>query len=355
MSRVLDLPRRLSVAGVMLLSVLLSACVTYPTAYYEQSYAYDDRYGDRYAGDYYYGEYDYGDGYYGWPGGYYSSVLWPTYFHYYDPWYRYGYYYGVTWFPRNWYAFSFGHHGYPWWGYHHYSPYRHSWADNHWYGGTGWRHGYRDRYSEPRFGSARNEAERLSQLAGAERRARAVQGEEDTNPRYTGYPVGSRDAAQPGPWSRARDDGMRGGADRYEATRFDARARGATYGQQGRYERGESGWISGAPGRGARSGFISPSPGAPQVQGQVAPQAYPYQRGYPQPDGRAEAYSRGRNAGHGGFQQAPAPMRIEPSRAPSAPSMSFDRGGGSHRGDSGSSRGDSGGWSRGRDDGGQPD
>lgn len=357
MFRVPALPHRTVFAGLLLLSGLLAGCATYPDSYY-----YEDRYaGDAYNGDYYYGrEYDdrYYDVYGGWGGGYYSSVLWPTYFNYYGPWHRSGFYYGISYFPRDLYGFSFGYNRYDPWGYHHYSPYRHSWADNHyaWYGGAGWRHGLRDRNSDPRFGSARNEAERLAQMTRADRNARAYQGvdaarmQSGSDGRMSQASRFPGEQAPRGSYSREIDNGTRGPDGRYEAGRYDARTRAVPNERESRYERGESGWVSGMPARGARAG--ESIRGEPQPHYQSLPPGAVYKPSYSAPAGsaRSEAYSRGRDAGYGAGSQSPQPMRVAPPQGSPGASTSFDRGG-----DSGSSRGDSQGWSRDRDDGGEPD
>ncbi|HVF35478.1 MAG TPA: hypothetical protein VND91_09175 [Candidatus Saccharimonadia bacterium] len=154
--------RRAGALAAFVVATLLAGCTTYPDSYY----ASDDRYG----GDYYYGRADryYDDPY--WGAYAYDSIFWPTY-RWYDPWYSPAYSYGVS-FSPSWFGLSFGYFGgrrYPW-GYHHYAPYRASWWDNRaYYGGAGWRHGYRDGLSGRRFGSARNEAERIARAEGVAR------------------------------------------------------------------------------------------------------------------------------------------------------------------------------------------
>jgi hypothetical protein len=188
--------RRAGALAALAFATLVSGCATYSDSYYVD---------DRYGGDYYYGR---DDGYYADPywGAYaYDSVLWPTY-RWYDPWYAPGYYYGINYSP-SWFGLSFGYFGrshyYSPWAYHHYSPYRYSWWDNHaTYGGTGWRHGYRDGYSAYRFGSARNEAERIARAEASRPRAEA--------------PSAYRGDAAPrgGNWSRGIDYGdARGGGE----------------------------------------------------------------------------------------------------------------------------------------------
>ena len=159
--------------------------------YYDGGYADDGYYRDRYydggyaGGDYYYGDY-YGGGYAGygyasdylmWPA--YYSIFWPISHWYVDPYYYPGYYYGVTYFPRDYWSLSltWGNSyrsgwGYSYGGYMAYSPYRYSWADNYydWYPWYSQHSHYHDRHNDlPRYGSARNEAERVVALRNQER------------------------------------------------------------------------------------------------------------------------------------------------------------------------------------------
>jgi hypothetical protein len=174
---------RLLAAIATLLS--LSGCVTteyvYRDRYYDRydGYAYDDdgyyerrvyRDGSAYSrsyagrGDYYYSmDYGWSPSYYDYPA--YYSLFWPMR-SWYDPYWYPGYYYGVTFFPRHYGSFAFSY-GWPHYSHWYYSPYRYSWADNYydwrpWYGG-----GRHYNHYAPRFGSARNEAERLSRRADA--------------------------------------------------------------------------------------------------------------------------------------------------------------------------------------------
>jgi hypothetical protein len=170
-------------------------------SYYSPSYAG--------SGDYYYGRsYDtYSTWYLDYPA--YYSVFWPLHRSWYDPYWYPNYYYGVTYFPRNYLSFSVGSRwGSPYYSSWYYSPYRYSWADNYydwrpWYGYHS-RHGRRDRdhYPTPRYGSARNEAERLSRVA---------DGRYEASPRRVG----------------GRDYGGGTAFDRYGASRDGAR--GADY------------------------------------------------------------------------------------------------------------------------------
>jgi hypothetical protein len=160
---------------VVLSVLLLSGCASYG------SYRYVERSGG--AGDYYYdrsyhGYGYYGHTYYGYPYDvayayypYYYSLFWGFRPYYYDPFFSPGFYYGVTWFPRTWFSFSLGYHD--WTYYHAYSPWRYSFWGNYYT----WYHA--PRRSRPghfpgvhgsRFGSARNEAERLASLNSQARR-----------------------------------------------------------------------------------------------------------------------------------------------------------------------------------------
>jgi hypothetical protein len=179
--------------------LMLSGCVTtrevvYRDGYYRDGYSssryydedgrfYDDARYERRDGSYYSpsyagsGDYYYGRSYDTWSTWYldypaYYSVFWPLHRSWYDPYWYPNYYYGVTYFPRNYLSFSIGSQwGSPYRSSWYYSPYRYSWADNYY----DWRpwYGYHSRYSRhdrdhrptPRYGSARNEAERLSRIA----------------------------------------------------------------------------------------------------------------------------------------------------------------------------------------------
>lgn len=131
------------------------------------------------SGDYYYSQPNYGytSSYFDYPA-YYSvfhniNSLW------YDPYYYPSYYYGVTYFPRNYLSIGFGSHygrGYGGYGYGfsslYYSPYRYGWADSY-YDWEPWYRNYpryhNSSHSRPRYGSARNEAERLSSWSDSRR------------------------------------------------------------------------------------------------------------------------------------------------------------------------------------------
>lgn len=187
--------------GVALLAAGLAGCVTYPSSYYAPGdpyagggdYYFDERYDDGYGGAYGYVE-PYSSGYAsGWP--VYYSTLWPVYRNYYDPFWSPGFYYGVTWFPSTYFGLGIG--GWDAWPYYtHYSPYRYAFWDSYydwynpwWHGGGHYGHGHghgggrghRDDWDDrddngwrdpprggggPRFGSARNEAERLARIDG---------------------------------------------------------------------------------------------------------------------------------------------------------------------------------------------
>lgn len=184
------------------LALMLGGCVTYPTYSYrddvpvrEVRYVGDDTYySPSYggSGDYYAGGYRYGStGYRYYAPDFisysaYYSLFWPINRWYHDPYWHPGFHYGVTYFPRNYFSVSFhsgwrGHASSRWgygggysvaYGYSHwYSPYRNSWADSY-YDWDRYNYRYRDSrrghgyqtpaYSQPRFGHARNQAERLA-------------------------------------------------------------------------------------------------------------------------------------------------------------------------------------------------
>ncbi len=186
---------------VVLAAAALAGCATdyrgYGYGYYGYSDYYEPYYDEPYEEVYvdrgtYYRPVDdrYGDYYYRSPSYYsdayvsYSYPLWWDYPSYYslfwglnrsvfDPYWHPGFYYGVTYFPRNYFSISW-YGGWPrtygsYWPYRSlwYSPYRSSWVDNYY----DWYPYYRryDRhypsYYAPRYGNARNEAERLSRLS----------------------------------------------------------------------------------------------------------------------------------------------------------------------------------------------
>ncbi len=226
------------------LALSLGGCATYETRYYDE---YDDGYyaaSDDGHGDYYVGQpsyryvdrYDY-PGYLAWPA--YHSMFWGISRWYHDPFYYPGYYYGVTYFPRGYFAWSSGwtrhrfdvaHRYFP------YSPYRYAWHD-HYYDWEPWYRTYpshRYWHPEPRYGSARNEAERLAWES--RERSRGPRYRDVDAPRYardprgvdyrsrTGYradprvgafgpdPRSSRDAARTqssGPRTPPRNEGYR--------------------------------------------------------------------------------------------------------------------------------------------------
>jgi hypothetical protein len=194
---------RVKSALLLSLLMLLGGCVTYPTySYRDDGYGREVRYvgdgsyyadADDYYGDYYYGGYRYAStGYRYYAPDYvsysaYYSMFWPLHRWYHDPYWHPGFYYGVTYFPRNYFSLSF-HSGYrsqfslgwssggywPYYGYSHwYSPYRHSWADSY-YDWDRYRFQYRENRTghghfssslyAPRYGHARNQAERLAAL-----------------------------------------------------------------------------------------------------------------------------------------------------------------------------------------------
>ena len=147
-------------------ALLLSGCVTYPT------YTYDDGREVRYVDDetYYVGAGNgYGDYYASedpWRHSAYYSVFWPIHRLYWDSYWYPGFYYGITYFPRDYFHIGWGSGWHPYSGYWHwYAPYRYSWTDN--YYAWDWHRGRHSvaTTSAPRFGHARNEAERLNWYA----------------------------------------------------------------------------------------------------------------------------------------------------------------------------------------------
>ena len=237
----------LRLTAALLAVSTLTGCVTerivyrdrYPdTATYERSYAGDGSYresrpvgsGTYYSpsysgsGDYYYGSASYATGYgYESPSWYwdypaYYSVFWPMYRSWYDPYWYPNYYYGVTYYPRSYFSLSINSGwGWPRYSNWYYSPYRHSWVDNY-YDWSPW-HGhsshYPNRYQTPRYGSARNEAERLSRQSDWNANSYGGHG-------ASGYGYGRYD--------RNRDDTRDTAFGRYGTTR--SGVRGADYGSQ---------------------------------------------------------------------------------------------------------------------------
>lgn len=118
----------------------------------------------------------------GWPDWYdhptYYSIFWSFHRGFIDPLWYPDFYYGVTWFPRDYFAVSFGRWHGPgwylpgWYPYLAYSPYRWAWID-HYYAWYPWYLGYPHyrRYYPPRYGNVRNETERLSRYSAAFRGA----------------------------------------------------------------------------------------------------------------------------------------------------------------------------------------
>lgn len=159
--------------------VLLAGCVSTPSYRYYGERSYSDGYRsqvvvveqDRYVGSAWSAPvwYDYPV---------YYSMFWSLNRAYVDPYWYPSFYYGVTWFPRNYYSSIYrswhgpsvylGWSGRPWHGYLSYSPYRYAWIDNYydWYP---WYSAYPryTHYYPPRYGNTRNEAERLSRYSDA--------------------------------------------------------------------------------------------------------------------------------------------------------------------------------------------
>lgn len=160
-------------------AVSLTGCVVYDGyGYYEDDYYEDDyyrsesyrparSYGSSYSTTIRYSSYS--PDYVYWSG--YYSALWPTYRYYYDPIFSPDFYYGVTYFPVSYFGIHYSRYQWPY--YHAYSPYRYSYYDN--YYDWRWRHRNYGRYdnypnhSRYRFGSARNESERIAAYTGMDR------------------------------------------------------------------------------------------------------------------------------------------------------------------------------------------
>lgn len=118
------------------------------------------------SGDYYYSSPSYyASSYYDYP--YYYSIFQPINRLWYDPYYFPNYYYGVTFYPRNYFGFGIGlSYGWPRYGYgygSYYSPYRYGWVDNyyHWEPWYSRYPNYRN-YYPPRYGNPRREQEGLA-------------------------------------------------------------------------------------------------------------------------------------------------------------------------------------------------
>ncbi|MCG6118804.1 MAG: hypothetical protein MEQ07_11540 [Aquimonas sp.] len=199
---------RWKIALLLPVALLLGGCVTYPTYVYSDGYGSDSRYvgsGSYYRpayseqGDYYYRPTSSGHTSISYSSSWwyapdytrhsaYYSIFWPIHRGFHDPYWYPGFYYGVTYFPRNYFSISlhqsFRPHRAGYWGHprhnafvHWYSPYRHSWVDSyyHWdrhaWGHPGrdnrrghgrFDHAYSSSLYRPRYGHARNQAERLA-------------------------------------------------------------------------------------------------------------------------------------------------------------------------------------------------
>lgn len=402
--------------GVALLAAGLGGCVTYPSSYYAPGdpyagggdYYFDERYDDGYGGGYGYVD-TYSSGYAaGWPA--YYTTLWPVYRNYYDPFWSPGFYYGVTWFPSTYFGLGIG--GWDAWPYYtHYSPYRYAFWDSYydWYDPWGYGGGYHghghghghgrgrgDRDDDrddndwrdpprgnggPRFGSARNEAERLARMDGVGAPAGKANGYGNARgavgrnwrgtppvgalsqsgttgqaPRsnadlYDGGRFASRPGTVPAGATQAgyRDDattrrtpGSASGNPRGDVQRmgvapgYPAPARGSAYGQP----RGNAPQTA-AP----NSGWVGPTPGsrptgryeqrpyeqrAPAASDQPASRSYsrevPQQGGYAPIEGSAGGSSRWRSAP----SSAPAPATGQSWNRPTSPSRAYPQDGGGY-------------------------
>ncbi|MBB5207459.1 hypothetical protein [Chiayiivirga flava] len=203
---------------------------SYPAS---ESYTEGDRYvggstyyssGSSYGGDYYYREPDFysSSSYLDYP--YYYSIFQPINSWWYDPYYFPSYYYGVTFYPRNYFGLSLSYaypHGYGWPRSHFhgsfYSPYRYGWVDSY-YDWEPWYANYpryRNYYPTPRYGSARREAERLASWSDSRRYSAQDyrRGDVRRTSSYDGYPGarGNPRAADYGSRTAPRQDpGTRG-------------------------------------------------------------------------------------------------------------------------------------------------
>ncbi|MCB1553485.1 MAG: hypothetical protein KDJ14_06715 [Xanthomonadales bacterium] len=175
--------RLFQLALVALLVAAASGCATTYEYYGDERYhepvggvvydSYPDEGGYAYSGSSAY--YDAGYGYYEDPDWYaypaYYSMFWSLNRWYVDPYWHPSFYYGVTFFPRHYFAVSFRHwpsySGYAWWPpyyrYVPYAPYRGAWFD-YYYDWTPWYayHPHIQHHYAPRYGNVRNETERLS-------------------------------------------------------------------------------------------------------------------------------------------------------------------------------------------------
>jgi len=366
--------RRIVILSSLL--VLLTGCVTTREVVYRDGYRengqsdnryysdetryaggsdgyYDERYsgGSVYApatsgrGDYYYSRPSYASSYPSWYVDYpaYYSLFWGLNRSWYDPFSYPNYYYGVTYYPRNYFSISFNsgwggsHYGH--YGYQYYSPYRYSWVDNY-YDWSPWHnhHYSHNRYHQPtpRYGSARNEAERLSRMSDrnayyGQNNGGSYGGQRDrglSNPDRRETAFGTYGTARDG--SRAADYGSRsaprqdpgtrgfgvptdGGSDAYRDVR-----RNAAYGTPGatRQDPGTRGFGVPVDGNGRDynqdsriANYGAPQPRAlPSARGfgvenpQIDPRnAMPAQNGYP----RDARYGAQREVGRYGNEAMP--------------------------------------------------
>ena len=323
-------------------TLLLSGCVTteyvYRDRYHDSGYAadgyyesrrysgsgtyYSPSYGDR--GDYYYrqpqssyyGYDDYPSWYWDYPS--YYSLFWPMYRSWYDPYWHPHFYYGVTYYPRNYFSISF-HSGWGWprYGHQYYSPYRYSWVDNYydwrpWYG-SHYYYGRHSRYYSPapRYGSARNEAERLSRLSDFSGYGAQADGRYGPARRETAFGTygttrsGARGADYTGRPAPRQDPGVRGFGVQGDGYRSDVR-RNASYGPS-RQDPGVGGFGTGSDrgdSRGAdygspRSRAQPPAAGFGSMPEATSPREY----------SRESRYGAGREVGRYGDATLPGYSR----------------------------------------------
>lgn len=241
--------------AALLLATVLGGCATTPYTYYgERGYERYPSEPDRgYDDGYYDDDYGYDGSYYAYPDYIeypaYYSLFWSFNRNYVDPYWHPHFYYGVTWFPRNYFSVSYRswprysyayRYGWPHYSYLSYSPYRGAWSDYYydwypWYSHHSGYH-YQQPYYAPRYGSAGNEAERLSRFT-----------------RYAENPGRGGYFYDDGPSPRRWDD--RAGQREEVIERREA-VRGADYSGRGsdRIDPGVGGFRGGADSRGASYG-----------------------------------------------------------------------------------------------------
>jgi hypothetical protein len=210
------------------------------SSYYSPAYAASYGHGQ---GDYYYGRaparsYSHYPSYH-YPmwldNPYYYSLFWPLQRSFYDPFWNPGFYYGVTYFPRNYFSLSLygGPRGYysRWGGRAYYgfaySPYRLAWVDHYfdWYPYHRYYPRHVSRWYAPRYGNARHEAERLTRYSRQHANYASSRGlpRTDHRARLDASPRHQLRGAEQGRTAARLDPGVRG------FDRLDARQRTADH------------------------------------------------------------------------------------------------------------------------------